>query len=218
LSLLISGYKSYNFGVFAAGPNDHLYKLQAGIDNRFDDVKEATGDVIYHHLPFHLLRSVCTIECYREHNKYILDKPKYILLKDELHFVGKGQDFKYLPDQLYSLVANSALVEFVGFEFLDSHTQESYKIYVEIINQLFTEVGKRVKIRNKILAIDPDTDTSQAQIIEEMFSQKGIKVLNFAGRRWHRKYQNSVDWSFPKDSHPTPERNRYFAQLLAQYF
>lgn len=218
LSKILPEYKSYNFGIFATDPNDHLFNIQNNIDKRFSDVKEITGDVIYYHLPFHILRAICTLECYLKNNNYLLEKPLYGFENNVLLLKSRDQRIKYIPDFILNLIANSETMKFAGFQILSEHSIHDYETYLAIINELFFEISKKVKLRNKIIVIDPDTTRQQADILIQLSAKYDMKIINLGYRRWNKKYQETIDWLLPLDSHPTPERNHYMAQLLAPYF
>lgn len=215
LNKKMKDYNSYNFGIPGAGPNDHLKLLQDGADKRYLGVKEKSGIIIYHHLSFHLHRAICTMRCYRPEFEYRRHKPQYKFADGKLTLVSN----EYLDGQstslLYSSLAKFETLNFYNMDFPSEYLKKDYLLYINIIKAVMEEYEKYLDVSEKIIILNPDTPTVDAENITKLATFFNIKVLNFSGYSLNKEFIKTPV-AIPIDGHPTPEFNNFMSELIVR--
>lgn len=128
------GYNIYNMGIPSAGLSDMLD--DAFIYQRLK-ANQKGGAVVYLMIYDHLERTLCSLDCYGDRKSWVLTKNYYDFNQNhQLTNFGPHKDNKPIKYFLYTILAKSEFLRFIGYQRPKIYSTDEIEKYLEFVKAL----------------------------------------------------------------------------------
>lgn len=210
LTQYMPDYNVYNMGIPSGGMSDFLNDIF--IYKRLQPNQNG-GAVVYMMIYDHLERTFCSLDCYRESRKnWILPKNYYELNeKNEVFTLGSHQKSKPVKYLIYSTLAKSEFLKYIGFDRPRIYDKNEIEKYLEFVKTLKNFYKKNFNLDFYVYLPHPNRyfPTDLVPLIES----HGIKT--FAAGNVPEVIRDKIE--ILGDGHWSQLGNNYHSLILTDY-
>ena len=205
-----SGYRSYNYGVPAYGPNTIL-KRMFSTDLR-SEIKERSGIAFYILLDYHMARLIGPMS-YCNQMSWNTEQPYFAEDHDgRVVWRGTFRSGRPLTTRIYAWLGHSQIVRFLHLNFPLFWTNRHYRLLAKVLQEIKAEYARRMGNDNFCVVFYPGTTLPRGLI--PYLERMRIAYLDYSDFDPGRYTLKPTRMEF--DGHPTAQANRLLGRQLAQ--
>lgn len=204
LAAILPDWKPYNYGHPGYGPQHVLTLLQQA--DLAEQVSEKDGILIYPIISAHVQRAIGSMIVY---SSWGFNMPNYTL--DSSGALVRNADFtsgRPLKAMLYSLLARSQLIKYIGLDMPIKESEEDMRLTAKIIAAAKQAYTSHFGNDNFYTLIWPGASTAKALI--PYLEEEGIMTLDY----FDAFDSGNEDYRIAGDGHPSALATEHLAQRL----